>query len=118
MEELDYNPLFRWFVALNRTDRTTFGKNRDRLPAGEVVATFFDAISCQARAAGPPSDEHFAVDGHALGACERRCDDTHQSTNHGDQRGQRQAGCARSARAGRRTAARGLQTVFRVTRSR
>ena len=57
MEELDYNPLFRWFVALNRTDRTTFGKNRDRLPAGEVAATFFDAISCQARAAGLPSDE-------------------------------------------------------------
>lgn len=26
-------------------DRMTFGKNLDRLPAGEVVATFFDAIS-------------------------------------------------------------------------
>ncbi|MYH31233.1 MAG: transposase [Acidobacteria bacterium] len=26
MEELDYNPLFRWFVALNRTDRTTLAR--------------------------------------------------------------------------------------------
>ena len=28
-------------------DRMTFGKNLDRLPAGEVVATFFDAVSCR-----------------------------------------------------------------------
>ena len=64
-------------------DRTTFGENRDRLPAGEAAASIFDAISCQARAAGLLSDEHFTVDGHALGACERWYDDTHQSTNGG-----------------------------------
>ena len=38
MEEPDYNPLFRCSVGLNRAtpvwDRTTFGENRDRLPAG------------------------------------------------------------------------------------
>ena len=78
-------------------DRTTFGENRDRLPAGETAASIFDAISCQARAAGLPSDEYFTVDGHSLGACERQCDDTHQATNDGDRRGQRQAGRARSA---------------------
>lgn len=101
MEEPDYNPLFRCSVGLNKAtpvwDRTTFWQESGPVAGRRGVATFFDAISCQARAAGPPSDEHFAVDGHALGACERRCDDMHQSTNHGDQRGQRQAGCARSA---------------------
>ena len=99
-------------------DRTTFGKNRDRLPAGEVVATFFDAISCQARAAGLPSDEHFAVDGHALGTCERQCDDTHQSRTTeinaaSDRLDALAAQGGRSYRCPRVT-----DRVFRVTRSR
>ena len=72
MEELDYNLLFRWFVGLNMDDPvwhpTTFTKNRDRLLAGEVAATFFDAIGRQARAAGLLSDEHFTVDGTQLEA--------------------------------------------------
>ena len=72
MEELEYNLLFRWFVGLNMDDPvwhpTTFTKNRDRLLAGEVAATFFDAIGGQARAAGLLSDEHFTVDGTQLDA--------------------------------------------------
>ena len=52
MEQLEYNLLFRWFVGLNMDDPvwhpTTFTKNRDRLLAGEVAATFFDAIGRQA----------------------------------------------------------------------
>ena len=70
MEELEYNLLFRWFVGLNMDDPvwhpTTFTKNRDRLVAGEVAATFFDTIGRQARAAGLLSDEHFTVDGTQL----------------------------------------------------
>ena len=72
MEELEYNLLFRWFVGLNMDDPvwhlTTFARNRDRLLAGEVAATFFDAIGRQARAAGLLSDEHFTVDGTQLEA--------------------------------------------------
>ena len=40
----------------------------DGLLAGEVAAAFFDAIGCQARAAGLLSDEHFTVDGTQLEA--------------------------------------------------
>ena len=43
-------------------------KNRDRLLAGEVAATFFDAIGRQAQAVGLLSDEHFTVDGTQLEA--------------------------------------------------
>ena len=81
MEELDYNPLFRWFVALNRTDRTTFGKNRDRLPAGEVAATFFDAMSCRAvRRVCPPKSTSPAT-GTLWEPVRVSAMDTHQSTN-------------------------------------
>ena len=72
MEELHYNLLFRWFVGLNMDDPvwhpTTFTKNRDRLLAGEVAATFFAAVRTQARTAGLLSDEHFTVDGTQLNA--------------------------------------------------
>ena len=70
--EPDYNPLFRCSVGL--TGRPGLGSDdvwrESGPPAGEVAATFFDAISCQARAAGLPSDEYFTVDRHTLGACE------------------------------------------------
>jgi hypothetical protein len=40
MEQLQYNPLFRWFVGLDMDDPvwtpTTFGKNRDRLLDGDI----------------------------------------------------------------------------------
>ena len=72
MEEIDYSILFRWFVGLKLDEPiwspTTFTKNRDRLLAGDVAATFFDAVVAQARAAGLLSDEHFTVDGTQLEA--------------------------------------------------
>ena len=72
LEELYDNLLFRWFVGLHMDDPlwhpTTFTKNRDRLLAGEVAATFFDAIGRQARGAGLLSDEHVTVDGTQLEA--------------------------------------------------
>lgn len=44
MEEMDYNLLFRWFVALNADDEvwdaTVFIKNRDRLLAADVAKEF------------------------------------------------------------------------------
>ena len=72
MEEIDYSILYRWFVGLSLDEPiwspTTFSKNRDRLLAGDVAATFFDAVVRQARAAGVLSDEHFTVDGTQLEA--------------------------------------------------
>src|SRR5919107_1193697 len=44
MERLEYDLLFRWFVGLGvddaAWDQTTFGKNRDRLLAGDVARKF------------------------------------------------------------------------------
>jgi len=44
MEQLDYNLLYRWFAGLAPDDHvwdtTTFTKNRDRLPHGEVFQKF------------------------------------------------------------------------------
>jgi transposase len=40
MEQLDYNPLYRWFVGLAPDDPvwdpTTFTKNRERLQGGDI----------------------------------------------------------------------------------
>lgn len=72
MEQIDYNLLFRWFVGLGMDDRiwapTVFTKNRDRLLAGDIAATFFDAILIHADTARLLSDEHFTVDGTLLQA--------------------------------------------------
>ena len=72
MEQLNYNLLFRWFVGLNMDDPvwhpTTFTKNRDRLLAGDIAASFFAAVRAQAGTAGLLSDEHFTVDGTQLEA--------------------------------------------------
>ena len=52
MEQLDYNLLFRWFVGLNPDDEiwdaTVFGKNRDRMLAGEVSQRLLEAVLKQA----------------------------------------------------------------------
>src|SRR5215468_1753677 len=70
MEQLDYNPLFRWFVGLEMDDRvwapTVFSKNRDRLLNQEVAQSFF--LQVNREAAGLMSDEHFTVDGTLLEA--------------------------------------------------
>jgi transposase len=48
MEQLDYNPLFRWFVGLNMDDAiwdvTVFTKNRERLLDGDIAEAFFQAV--------------------------------------------------------------------------
>ena len=48
MEQLNYNLLFRWFVALSVDDPvwtpTVFSKNRDRLLEGDIAASFMDAV--------------------------------------------------------------------------
>jgi transposase len=53
MEQLDYNPLFRWFVGLNMDDNiwdvTVFTKNRERLLDGDFAEAFFQAVLQQAR---------------------------------------------------------------------
>jgi transposase len=72
MEQLEYNLLFRWFVGLEMDDRvwdvTVFTKNRNRLLAGEIAESFFEAVLDQAREAGLLSDEHFTVDGTLIEA--------------------------------------------------
>ena len=48
MEQLQYNPLFRWFVGLGIDDPgwvpTVFSKNRDRLLTTDIVQKFLAAI--------------------------------------------------------------------------
>jgi transposase len=72
MEHLEYNLLFRWFVGLEIDDpvwdATVFTKNRDRLLAGDVAATFFQAVRAEAEARQLTSDDHFTVDGTLLEA--------------------------------------------------
>src|SRR5438309_11928708 len=72
MEQLNYNLLFRWFVALNMDDSvwdvTVFTKNRERLLDGDIAEAFFQAVLQQARERSLLSDEHFTVDGTLLEA--------------------------------------------------
>lgn len=72
MEQLKYNLLFRWFVALSANEPvwhpTVFTKNRDRLLEGAVSEEFFSLIVGQARARKLLSDEHFTVDGTLIEA--------------------------------------------------
>lgn len=72
MEQLDYNLLFRWFVALDLDapvwDVTVFTKNRDRLLDGEVATVVFEQVLAQAKAQRLLSDEHFTVDGTLIEA--------------------------------------------------
>jgi hypothetical protein len=72
MEELEYNLLFRWFVGLGMDDAvwvpTTFTKNRDLLPEGDVAQALFDAVLAQAKSKRLPSSEHFSVDGTPIEA--------------------------------------------------
>src|SRR2546422_8219458 len=67
MEQLDYNPLVRWFVGLSMNDPvwdpTVFTKNRDRLLMGEIHTRFFQRVLEQAKAVELLSGDHFTVDG-------------------------------------------------------
>jgi len=72
MEQLAYNLLFRWFVALNVDDAvwdpSTFSKTRDRLLEGDVAGAFFARVLAVANEHGLLSDEHVTVDGTLIHA--------------------------------------------------
>ena len=71
-EQLRYNLLYRWFVALALDDaiwdQSVFSKNRDRLLARQVVEAFFAEVMRVADARGLLSKEHFSVDGTLIQA--------------------------------------------------
>jgi hypothetical protein len=64
--------LFRWFVGLGiddgAWDQTTFGKNRDRLLAGDIAHKFLNAILAHSRVKRLLSSDHFSVDGTMIQA--------------------------------------------------
>ena len=123
MERLEFDLLFRWFVGLGiddaAWDQTTFGKNRDRLLAGDVAHKFLAAVLAHPKVKRLLSTEHFSVDGTMIEAWasmksvrpkdgsgeppaagrngeadfhgERRTNDTHQSTTDPDARLYRRA---------------------------
>ena len=72
MERLDFDLLFRWFVGLGiddvAWDQTSFGKNRDRLLAGDVAARFLAEVLADAKVKRLLSSEHFSVDGTLIEA--------------------------------------------------
>ena len=67
MEQMQYNPLFRWFVGLGIDDPvwvpTVFTKNRDRLLTTEMSRKVMEAILAHREVAPLLSDDHFSVDG-------------------------------------------------------
>jgi transposase len=131
MERLEFDLLFRWFVGLGiddvAWDQTTFGKNRDRLLAGDVAHKFLSAVLAHPKVKRLLSTEHFSVDGTMIEAWasmksvrpkdgsgeppapgrngevdfhgERRTNETHQSTTDPDARLYRK-GPGREARLG------------------
>ena len=72
MERLEYDLLFRGFVGLGvddpAWDPTSFGKNRDRLLAGDVARKFLVAIVAHPKVKRLLSTEHFSVDGTLIEA--------------------------------------------------
>ena len=72
VEQLDFNLLFRWFVGLGIDDAvwdaSTFSKNRDRLLAGSVAASFLSAVLAIPRVKRLLSQDHFSVDGTLIQA--------------------------------------------------
>lgn len=72
MEQLDYNLMFRWFVGLSMDapiwDVTVFTKNRDRLMAGDIAASFMAAVLRPPQVKALLSNDHFSVDGTLIDA--------------------------------------------------
>lgn len=72
MERLEYDLLFRWFVGLGvdnaAWDQTTFGKNRDRLLAGDVAHKFLAGVLAHPKVKRLLSTDHFSVDGTLIEA--------------------------------------------------
>jgi transposase len=72
MERLEHDLLFRWFVGLGiddpAWDQTTFGKNRDRLLAGDIAHKFLAAVLAHPKVKRLLSTDHFSVDGTMIQA--------------------------------------------------
>lgn len=71
-ERLQYDLLFKWFLALNimdpAFDASTFSKNKERLLEHEVARGFLGAVLAEARERKLLSEDHFTVDGTLLEA--------------------------------------------------
>ncbi len=72
MERLEYDFLFRWFTGLGvdeaAWDQPTFGKNRDRLLAGDVAHKFLAGVLAHPKVKRLLSIDHFSVDGTLIEA--------------------------------------------------
>ena len=72
MERLEYDLLFRWFVEIGvddpAWDHSTFSKNRDRLLAGDIAATFLASVLARPKVKQLLSTDHFSVDGTLIDA--------------------------------------------------
>ena len=72
MERLEYDLLFRWFVAIGvddvAWDHSVFSKNRDRLLEGDIAAKFLAAVLAQPKVKKLLSSDHFSVDGTLIEA--------------------------------------------------
>jgi transposase len=70
VEQIDYNPPFRWFVGSSMDDavcnHAMFSKNRDRLLTAEAAQQFFAEVNRRAKQF--MSDKHFTVDGTLIKA--------------------------------------------------
>lgn len=66
MERLEYDLLFLWFTDLGvdvaAWDQTRFGKNRDRLLAGDVAHKFLAGVLANPKVKRLLSNDHFSVD--------------------------------------------------------
>ena len=71
-EELEYNLLFRWFLAMNLVERsfypTVFTKNRRRLLKHRIGQGLFDEAVLEVHRQSLLGDEHFSVDGTLIEA--------------------------------------------------
>jgi transposase len=72
MERLEFDLLFRWFVGIGVDDavwdHSTFSKNRERLPEGDVAAKLLSAVLAHSRVKRLLSTAHFSVDGTLIEA--------------------------------------------------
>jgi len=72
MERFEFDLLFRWFVGLGIDDAvwdaTTFTKNSDRLPEGDIARAFLRAVMSLPRVKRPLSSDDFSLYGTLLEA--------------------------------------------------
>jgi transposase len=72
VEQIDYNPLFRWFVGLGIEERvwdhSSFSQNRKRLFDEGMARHFFERVKRLAAWQELMSNEHYSVDGTMIEA--------------------------------------------------